>query len=122
MLKEAGDKYGILPIPEVSMNVFCIVGKIVELPKLKEAQSGVKVCNVALQVERPFANSEGIYEYDLISIEVWRGLAETLCKVSKIDDWISVKGRIANRPIEKDGRVYNNYTFIAEKIGFLQGK
>ncbi|MGM9948345.1 single-stranded DNA-binding protein [Floccifex sp.] len=101
------------------MNVFCLVGSIEELPTLKETTTGIKTCNVTLKVERPFANSEGVYEYDFIQVEVWRGLAETLCNVSKINDSISVKGRILSRKYEKDGHVYNNYAFVAEKIGFI---
>ncbi|MDD7282079.1 MAG: single-stranded DNA-binding protein [Erysipelotrichaceae bacterium] len=104
------------------MNVFCLVGSIEQLPTLKETTTGIKTCTVSLKVERPFANSEGIYEYDTIQVEVWRGLAETLCNVSKVDDWISVKGRIMARPYNKDGHVYTNYAFVAEKIGFIHNK
>ncbi|MSS02344.1 single-stranded DNA-binding protein [Erysipelotrichaceae bacterium LKV-178-WT-2G] len=119
MIKKAGDRNECILIPEEKMNVFCLVGKIEELPSLKETVNGIKTCNVVLKVERSFANANGVYEFDTIQIEVWRGLAETLCNVSKVDDWISVKGRIMSRKYEKDGHVYNNYAFIAEKISFL---
>lgn len=102
------------------MNVFCLVGRIEELPVLKETANGIKTCSVQLKVERPFANSEGNYESDLISIEVWRGLAETLCSTSAIKDVLAVKGRIASRKYETDDRVYYNYSFIAEKIDFFK--
>ncbi len=101
------------------MNVFCVVGKIKELPGLKETVNGIKTCTVVLEVERPYANSEGIYEYDEVMIEVWRGLAETLCNVCKEGDWISVKGRIASSRYEKNAHSFINYTFIAEKIGYM---
>ncbi len=104
------------------MNVFSIVGKIETLPILKETPKGTKTCEVLLQVERPFANSEGIYETDHIQIEVWRGLAETLCSISKEDDLIAVKGRVASRMVQKDERTFYNYTFIAESVDFLQNK
>lgn len=101
------------------MNVFCIVGKIQNLPGLKETINGTKTCTAILEVERPFANSDGVYEHDYIQIEVWRGLAETLCNVCKEGDWITVKGRVASSTYEKNAHSYINYTFIAEKIGFL---
>lgn len=102
------------------MNLFCIVGKIEELPTLKQTTNGIKTCNVVLRVERPFANSEGIYESDLISVEVWRGLAETLCSTSAVGNLLAVKGRIVSRIYEKEDRKYYNYAFIAEKIDFLK--
>ena len=46
------------------MNVFCIVGQIKEMPQLREIPSGEKVCNVWVNVERPYANAKGIYEID----------------------------------------------------------
>lgn len=101
------------------MNIFCIVGQIEELPNVRETPSGDKVGQVVLRVERPFANAQGQYEYDKVQIEVWRGLAETISNVSKVDDFISVKGRISTRIVEKEGHTYYNYAFVAEKIGFL---
>lgn len=103
------------------MNLFCLVGQIEELPVLKELNSKVKTCSLKLKVTRPFANSEGVYEVDHITIEVWRGLAETICDVAKVDAWISVKGRIASRLVERESNTYCFYTFIAESLGYLTG-
>ena len=102
------------------MNVFCMAGTIEELPVLKETPNGIKTCTVLLRCERPFANSEGIYESDLIQIEVWRGLAQTICSVSKVGNWIVVKGRISSRMLERDERTFYNYTFVAEHIEFIK--
>lgn len=102
------------------MNVFCLVGTIEDLPQLKETANGIKTCNVLLKVERPFANSEGVYESDLIQVEVWRGMAETICNVSRMNDWLSVKGRVVSRQYEKENHVYYNYSFVAEKISFIK--
>ena len=101
------------------MNVFCIVGQIKEMPRLREIPSGEKVCNVWVNVERPYANAEGIYEMDTFQIEVWRGLAETLCHTAKEGSWISVKGRMSSRPFHKEDKVYYNTVFVAEHIGFI---
>lgn len=101
------------------MNVFCLVGKIEELPVLKETPTGFKTCNVLLRVERSFPNSEGVYEHDLFNVEVWRGMAETLCSTGKVNDVLAVKGRSSSRVIQKEGHTYYNTTFVAEKIEFL---
>ena len=102
------------------MNVFCIAGTIEELPVLKETNTGIKTCTVLLKCERPFANSDGIYESDYIQIDVWRGLAQTLCSVSKVGNWIAVKGRVSSRSVERDDRTFYNYSFIAEHIEFIK--
>lgn len=101
------------------MNVFCIVGRIKEVFDLREIPSGEKVCNVLVEVERPYANSQGVYEMDTLQVEVWRGLAETLHHTSKPGAWISVKGRIASRSYRKEDKVYYNTVFVAEHIGFI---
>lgn len=102
------------------MNVFCIVGQIERLPVLKKTSTGLKTCEVELKVIRPFSNSEGEFENDYITVEVWRGLAETICHVAEVGAWISVKGRIATRVIQKSEKTYRFYTFIAENVGFIQ--
>lgn len=102
------------------MNSFNLVGRIEMLPVLKETSTGLKTCELRLNVLRNFANSEGIYESDEIVVEVWRGLSETVCASCKEGDWIGVNGRIATRRYQKDDKVYLNYAFIAEKIDFFK--
>lgn len=104
------------------MNLFCVVGSIEELPSLKETAGGIKTCTVMIEVERPFANSEGVYEQDRIQVDVWRGLAETLCARSEIGDCLAIKGRIVSRRYDKEDKTYYNYSFVAEKIDFLSKK
>ena len=101
------------------MNVFCFVGKIQEMPVLKETTTGLKMTTVTLDVQRPFANSQGIYESDRIQVEVWRGMAETICNVARIGSWMSVKGRVAVYAYEKEDKTYYNSVFISEKVEFL---
>ncbi|MBP3851163.1 MAG: single-stranded DNA-binding protein [Erysipelotrichaceae bacterium] len=102
------------------MNLFCFVGQIEELPVLKETPNGIKTASILMKIDRPFANSEGIYEQDHIQVEVWRGLAETVCDVCHAQDLIAVKGRVSSYQVERDGHVYRNYSFIAEKLDFLK--
>ena len=87
------------------MNAFSIVGKITDMPILKETSNGLKTCELPIRVQRNFPNSEGVYESDDVVVEVWRGLAETVS---------------ASRKYQKDDRVYLNYGFVAEKVDFLR--
>ncbi len=101
------------------MNQFCLVGKIASLPDLTTTRSGWKSCNVLLEVERPFANSKGVYESDVIALEVWRGAAETLCATAKINNWITARGRIQTNTYDGEGRRTPSYTLVAEKIEYI---
>ena len=97
------------------MNAFSIVGKITDMPMLKETSNGLKI-----RVQRNFPNSEGVYESDDVIVEVWRGLAETVSASCKIGDYVGINGRIHSRKYQKDDRVYLNYGFVAEKVDFLR--
>ena len=98
------------------MNAFSIVGKITEMPILKETTNGLKTCELPVRVQRNFPNSDGVYENDDMVIEVWRGLAETVSASCKIGDYVGINGRIHSRKYQKDEKVYLNYGFVAEKI------
>lgn len=89
------------------------------MPELKETPGGIHMAEVPLEVQRPFANSQGIYEADQITLEVWRGLAETICSIGAQGSWVTAKGRIASRPYEKDGRTWHNYSFVVERLEVL---
>lgn len=76
------------------MNAFSIVGKITEMPVLKETTNGLKTCELPVRVQRNFPNSDG--------------------------DYVGINGRIHSRKYQKDEKVYLNYGFVAEKIDFLR--
>ena len=56
------------------LNQIVLVGKVVELPTLRETSSGSKVANLLLEVDRTFKNAQGEYEKDLIVCTMWRGV------------------------------------------------
>ena len=103
------------------MNAFSIVGRITDMPVLKETSNGLKeLVSFQIRVQRNFPNSEGVYESDDVVVEVWRGLAETVSASCKIGDYVGINGRIHSRKYQKDDRVYLNYGFVAEKVDFLR--
>ena len=79
------------------MNAFSIVGKITDMPILKETSNGLKTCELPIRV-----------------------LAETVSASCKIGDYVGINGRIHSRKYQKDDRVYLNYGFVAEKVDFLR--
>ena len=44
------------------MNVIVLVGEVIELPYLRETPAGYQCATMVLKVDRPFANSDGVYE------------------------------------------------------------
>ncbi len=102
------------------INTFIIEGKLKEISELKETDKGIKYCHVVMSVERNYRNSEGAFDVDLIEIELWRGIAEICAENSKIDDYISIQGRIQSSQLKtNEGKSFIAYKFIAEKVSFL---
>ncbi|MEF9920526.1 MAG: single-stranded DNA-binding protein [Erysipelotrichaceae bacterium] len=104
------------------LNQIVLVGKVVELPEIKETTNGNKIGNIGLLLNRPFKNSNGIYDTDYVSITLWKGIAETVSEVCRINDIIAIKGRLQTSDYTKDDVVYHNYEIIAEKVSFISSQ
>ena len=102
------------------MNVIVLVGQVIELPYLRETPSGYQCATMVLKVDRPFANSDGVYEADDIAVTLWKGIAQTTCEVCALHDVVAVKGRLTTRTHNKDGVIYRNYEVVAEKVSFIK--
>ena len=84
------------------MNNFMVVGRINNID-LEDDK-----CILAMKVTRSYKNENGEYEEDLINIQVFDNLSNTLNEYCKTGDLVGVKGRIQNSNV-----------LIAEKITFL---
>lgn len=105
------------------LNQVVLVGKVVDLPTIKETVNGNKVATLGMELDRSFKNSDGYYETDYIAVTLWKGIAETVTNVCKMGDIIAVKGRVQTHTYNgKDDIVYHNYEFIAEKVSFLSNR
>ena len=102
------------------MNVVVLVGKVIELPYMRETASGDQCATMLISVDRPFANSEGVYEQDEIAVTLWKGIAQTTCDVCAVNDVVAVKGRMATHLNRRDNVTYRNYEVIAEKVTFVK--
>ena len=105
------------------LNQFIVIGKIQELPMIRETSNGNKISTLLLEVDRNFKNSDGLYERDSFQITLWKGIAESTVHLAEIGSLIAVKGRVQSNTYEgKDGVHYYNYEIIAEKVSFLTQK
>ena len=105
------------------INTFILEGRLKEVSEIKETDRGNKFMKVLLASERNFRNNEGIYDNDLIEIELWRGIAELCSESCLIDDFISIQGRIQSTTLKSnEGKEFIAYKFIGEKVNFLTKK
>ena len=102
------------------MNFICMVGRVKSLPEVRETPSGNKVATLEVEVERNFPNSEGVFESDVFSATLWRGLAESCNDICAVNSIVSLKGRLQARSFEtKEGNTFSNNEIIVEKLSFV---
>lgn len=88
-----------------------MLNQVVLVGRIKEINEG----GLILKCQRPFKNEKGEYDYDLIPVEFYGGVAENTNKYCKEEDIIGVKGRIAKLDNE-------NFRVVAEKVSFLSSR
>ena len=92
-------------------NGFVIVGRLKDKGIIKEGRNG-KYCRVRVAITRPYKNSNGEYETDMIKITLRNDLATQLHEWCKIEDLVGVKGHIESTP-------NGNTILVADKLTFL---
>ena len=58
------------------LNQTVIVGRLVDSPEVRETESGKKVTNITLAVQRSYKNEDGEYDTDFVDCTLWQGVAE----------------------------------------------
>ncbi|MEG2322483.1 MAG: single-stranded DNA-binding protein [Bacilli bacterium] len=105
------------------LNQSILVGRIVREPEVKELESGNKVTNITLAVQRSYKNVNGEYDTDFISCVLWKGIAEATSEYCKKGDLIGVRGHIQTRSVTyPDETKHNVVEVIAERVTFLSTK
>ncbi len=99
-----------------------LIGRLVKDPEIKELESGKKVCNITLAVQRPFKNADGEYETDFFDCSLWEGIAFNTSEYSKKGDLIGVKGRLQQDRYEKDGEKVSKLNIVAERVTFIASR
>lgn len=101
------------------MNNFSLVGRLTADPILKDLESGKRVSNVTVAVNRPFKNQDGVYETDFIPITLWQGVAESLSQYCVKGSQIAVSGRVQMKTLYFQEKQIQAIEIIAEKVSFL---
>lgn len=96
------------------MNIFTLIGRLCDDPKVKELDDNKKICNFTIAVKPPYKNDDGIYETEFYPTSVWNNVAELTAEYCKKGDLIALKGRLKSKD--------NKISIITEKISFLSSK
>ena len=105
------------------LNQFVAVGRIAELPVLKETGNGIKFTSLLISCKRAYPNNDGDYEHDLICVTLWRSSAEECVNTAMLDGLVGIKGRLQSSIFKsEEGKTYYNYEIIAEKVSFMDEK
>lgn len=74
------------------MNQVLLIGTIHELPEKAEDKS--LSMSLKVMVERPFKSSEGESISDIFTVELWRGVSESIRENYSMGNVVAVKGRL----------------------------
>ncbi len=100
------------------MNHTILVGRLVRTPELRVTETGKKVTNITLAINRPFKDQTGEYQTDFIECILWEALANKVIKYCKQGDLLGIKGRL--QVIKEEGEIkFNILQVVAESLTML---
>lgn len=102
------------------MNQVTLTGRITNDLELRVLDSGVKVLNFGIAVDREYKDAKGEKITDFFNVTVWKQGAEFLSKYGHKGDVVGVIGTLQNRSYEKDGKTFYLTDVIANKVELLQ--
>lgn len=98
------------------MNRICLLGRIANDLELRCTGQGKDIVSYSLAVRRDKDNT------DFIPCSTFGEYAKVLCQYAKKGDMIGVEGRLQVSQYEKEGKKYNSYSVITDKIDFTASK
>lgn len=101
------------------LNNLILVGRVVEDAKLITLETGVKVSNFVLAVQRPFKNEKDEYETDFIPVQLWHAAADIAYDYCTKGSIIGVKGRLVSRNVEIADKKIRTIEVVGERISFI---
>lgn len=102
------------------LNHVVLVGRIVQEPVVKETDSGKKVSNITIAVNRPYKNINGEYDTDFIPCTLWMGIAENTAEYCSKGDLVGIRGSIQTRIAQIDENTKRQFVeVLADKVTFL---
>ncbi len=103
-------------------NLVYLIGRLVSDPELKKTETSKDYATITIAVQRPFKNSDGIYESDFIRCNLWAGIANNVSEYCKKGDLVGIKGRIQVRSYEDKEETKYITEIIVDKVSFLSSK
>ena len=104
----------------MSFNLTIMVGRLTRDAEMRTTQSGTKILQFSLAVDRPVAKDKE-KQADFFNVVAWDKLAENCDGYLRKGMKILVEGRFQNRSYDdKDGKKVYVTELFAEKVEFLE--
>lgn len=98
-----------------SINKFCVMGRLVRDPELKELENGNKVANVTLAVDRDYKDKDGNKITDFLNYSLWNKEAERINDFSKKGAIVYLEGSFNDREIEVEGKKIHTFNPVVDE-------
>ena len=99
-----------------SINKFCVMGRLVRDPELKELENGNKVANITLAVDRDYKDKDGNKITDFFNYALWNKNAERICEFSKSGAIVHLEGSFRDKPIElEEGKIIHTFEPVVDE-------
>ena len=97
-----------------SINKFCIMGRLVRDPELKELENGNKVANITIAADRDYKDKEGKKITDFLNYSLWNKDAERICDFSKKGAIVCLEGFFSDKEIEIEGKKIHTFNPVVD--------
>lgn len=101
---------------------FDVIGKLTKDPELKEIESGKKVCNFTLAVDREYKDKENNKITDFFDFVLWNKDAERIVKFSRQGALIHLIGRLEIDYVKVDDKKIKTINTRIDKFKHLANK
>lgn len=99
-----------------SINKFCVMGRLVRDPEIKETENGNKVANITLAVDRDYKDKDGNKITDFLTYSLWNKDAERIKNYSAKGLHVVLEGTFNDKVLElEDGKKIHTFNPIVTK-------
>lgn len=99
---------------EAMLNHVEFVGKVVELPCLKETSNGFKYATVVIEITRAYSE----HDSDRVAIRLWDIIAKNAIEKCELNTLVNIRGHVQTYQVEMENKIYYNYEFIADHVSY----
>lgn len=100
-----------------------LIGRLTRDPEFSQTGNGVSLVRFSLAVERNYTNAQGERSTDFINCVAWRGLAETISKLTVKGSLVGITGRIQTGSYQNnEGRTVYTTDVVVDNFQILEPK